>query len=269
MICLGGSPTRGISDAYSDLDIVVYWDEMDEEWIGGEPLKQAIGLERTDLMTTGPGSFIESYHLDGLKVDFGHGTMEMWEQWTSALLEEINADPGLIGMVGGFLDSIPFYGEDLCNEWKAKLTDYPDDLVKEVIKRNIGFYVRGYLIHQCLDRGDLLAYHDGMCAMIKRLVSITAALNRRYYSAAEPRWLDYELGRMKIRPDGMTPDNIGWMLQNPGEEAEAMLYEMMDQILDLIREQFPGMREKVEHRKKRMAGLAVRSCERRPSLQLE
>lgn len=30
MVCLGGSPTKGISDAYSDLAIVVYWNELDE-----------------------------------------------------------------------------------------------------------------------------------------------------------------------------------------------------------------------------------------------
>ena len=266
MVCLGGSPTKGLSDACSDLDIVVYWNELDEDWIKSEPLEEAIGLERTDLLSMAPGSLIESYHLDGLKVDFGHGTMEMWEQWTSALLEELNADPGLIGMVGGFLDSIPFYGEELCNEWKDRLRDYPDDLAKEVIKRNIGFYVRGYLVHQCLGRGDYLAYQDGMCTMLKRLVSIVAALNRRYYSAAEPRWMDYELGRMAIRPEKLTCENIRWMLENPGEESEAMLYGLMDEILTLIQEQFPELEEKITHRRKRMSGLAVKPCEHRPTL---
>ena len=266
MICLGGSPTRGISDAYSDLDIVVYWSEMDEEWIKAEPLRQAIGLERTEMMSMGPGSFIESYHLDGLKVDFGHGSLETWGQWTTALLDDLNADPGLIGMVGGFLNSVPFHGEELCNEWKYRLREYPDDLVREVIKRNIGFYVRGYLVHQCLERGDFLAYQDGMCTMLKRLVSLVAALNRRYYSAAEPRWIDYELGCMKIRPEKLTSENIRWMLENPGQKAEDLLYELMDDILSLIQEQFPDMKEKVDHRRKRMAGLAVRPCHERPLL---
>jgi len=36
-------------------------------------------------------------------------------------MENLNPDPGLIGMVGGFLNCIPFYGEELCNEWKEKL----------------------------------------------------------------------------------------------------------------------------------------------------
>ncbi|MCK5116834.1 MAG: DUF4037 domain-containing protein [Candidatus Aegiribacteria sp.] len=266
MVCLGGSPTKGISDAYSDLDIVVYWNELDEEWIKAEPLKKAIGLERTDLLSMAPGTFVESYHINGLKIDFGHGTMEMWKEWTSSLLEELNADPGLIGMVGGFLDSIPFYGEALCTEWKNRLRNYPDDLAREVLKRNMGFFVEGYLVHQCLERGDHLAYQDGMCTMLKRLVSITAALNRRYYSAAEPRWLDYEIGLMKVKPENLTCENIQWMLDNPGKESEAMLFVLLDEVLTLIQEQFPEMEEKIANRRKRMAKLVVEPCENRPSI---
>ena len=264
MVCLGGSPTKGISDAYSDLDIVVYWNDLDEDWIKAEPLQEAIGLRRTDLLSLAPGSFIESYHINGLKIDFGHGTMEMWEQWTSSLLEELNADPGLIGMVGGFLDSIPFYGNELCSKWKNRLRNYPDDLAVEVIRRNMGFFVGGYLVHQCLERGDVLAYQDGMCTMLKRLVSITAALNRRYYSAAEPRWLNYEIGLMEVKPENLTCENIRWMLDNPGEESEAMLYGLLDKVLTLIGEQFPELEDKIANRRKRMAELAVEPCESKP-----
>lgn len=266
MVCLGGSASKGISDAYSDLDIIVYWNELDEDWIRAEPLKAAIGLERSGLMSMAPGTFIESYHLDGLKIDFGHATMDSWEQWTAPILEEFNADPDLIDMVGGFLESIPFYGEELCNEWKDRLRDYPDELAKDVIKRNIGFYVRGYLLHQCLERGDFLAYQDGMCTMLKRLLTIVAALNRRHYSASEPRWVEYELDRMSIRPEKLTCENIRWALENPGEESEAMLYELMDEILSLISNQFPELEEKVANRRHRMAALAVNPCMKRPVL---
>ena len=106
MVCLGGSSSKGISDAYSDLDIIVYWNELDEDWIREEPLKAAIGLDRTCLLSMAPGTFIESYHIGGLKIDFGHVTMEMWEQWTTPILKELNADPELMGMVGGFLATV-------------------------------------------------------------------------------------------------------------------------------------------------------------------
>lgn len=262
MVCLGGSSSKGIADACSDLDIIVYWNSLDEDWIKAEPLKAAIGLSRTDVVSMAPGTCVESYHLDGLKVDFGHATMKLWEEWSTPL----SADPEQIGMVGGFLASIPFYGEELFNQWHARLNDYPDDIAEEVIRKNMGFFVKGYLLHQCLERGDFLAYQDGMCMMLKRLISTTAALNKRFYSASEPRWIEYELGRMSLCPEKLNPSNIRWMLENPGVESQAMLYELHDDILGMVALQFPEMREKVELKRKRIAELAVAPCTARPEM---
>lgn len=64
----------------------------------------------------------------------------------------------------------------------------------------------------------------------------------------------------------LTCENIKWMIENPGEESEAMLYEIMDDILTLIQNQFPEFEEKIAHRRKRMAALAVHACEQRPEL---
>ncbi len=262
MVCLGGSSSKGIADDFSDLDIIVYWNEMDEDWIRAEPLKSAIGLQRTDIISMAPGSFVESYHINGLKVDFGHVTMKDWEEWSTPL----NAEPDQIGMIGGFLASIPFYGEELFKEWHERLSRYPDEIALEIIKKNLGFYVKGYLLHQCFDRGDMLAYSDGMNQMLKKLLTVTAALNRHFYSASEPRWIEFELGRMPLRPDQLTYSNILWMLENPGAEAEEMLYSIQAELLDMIAAQFPDLKEKVEHRKKRMAQLAVTACSSRPEL---
>lgn len=262
MVCLGGSSARGISDSYSDLDIIVYWNELDEDWIRAEPLKTAIGLERTDIVSMGPGTFVESYHMDGLKVDFGHSTMKKWEEWTVPL----TADPDQISMVGGFLASIPFYGEELFKQWHDRLNNYPDEIAVEVVKKNMGFYVRGYLLNQCLNRGDFLAYQDGMCSMLKRLISTTAALNGCFYSASEPRWIEYQLDRMPICSEKLTSSGIHWMLMNPGAESEAFLYEIQDETMKLVAARFPELKEKVEQRRKRIASLAVRPCETRPSL---
>ena len=262
MVCLGGSSSKGIADAYSDLDIIVYWNNMDEDWIQSSPLDSAIGLARTDIISMAPGSFVESYHLEGVKIDFGHVSMKDWEEWSTPL----TADPDQIGMVGGFLGSIPFYGRDLFNEWKGSLGSYPDEIAVEIIKRNLGFYVKGYLLNQCFNRGDLLAYSDGMNQMLKKLINVAAALNRRFYSAAEPRWIQYELQQMPLLPEKLSYRNICWMFENPGAEAESMLYSIQEELMDMVADQFPELAEKVEKRKFRISELAVTPCEARPVL---
>ena len=262
MVCLGGSSTKGIADAYSDLDIIVYWSEMDEDWIQSSPLESAIGLVRTDIISMAPGSFVESYHIEGVKIDFGHVSMKDWKEWSTPLAP----DSDQIGMIGGFLVSIPFYGKELFLEWKETLSEYPDEIALEIIKKNLGFFVKGYLLNQCFNRGDLLAYSDGMNQMLKKLITVAAALNRRFYSASEPRWIEYELEKMLLLPEKLSYTNICWMLENPGAEAETMLYSIQEELLDMVASQFPELAEKIEKRKFRIAQLAVTACFDRPAL---
>lgn len=267
MLCLGGSSARGISDAYSDLDIIVYWREMDDDFIRESPLEGTFGIGRTALMSLHPGTFIESYHIDGLKVDFGHSTIEQWKEWVTPIIEEDSAEPALIGMVGGFLSSIPFCGEGVFREWRDRLSNYSDQLARKVIGRSMGIYVRGYLQHQCLERGDRLAWNDGVCSMLKRMIDITAAINGRYYSAEEPRWLEYHLESMPVRAEELNAANVERILDEPGEASEEMLYRIVDDTLGLVAERFPELSDRVEKRRSRMEELQVRACHHRPAME--
>lgn len=67
--------------------------------------------------------------------------------WTKALLEELDPDPGLIGMVGGFLNCIPFHGEELCNEWKAILYDIMDEILT-LIQKQFTHVQKGQYCHE-------------------------------------------------------------------------------------------------------------------------
>lgn len=264
MVCLGGSSARGIADEWSDLDILVYWKEIDENWIGSEPLAAEKGIPRTALMRTGPGSFLESYHTHGLKIDFAHVRLGEWLEWIKPLHHDASPDSELIGMAGGFLSSVVFHGEDEYRKIAGLLSVYPDSLAKDVIQKNLGFFVRGYLEGQCLSRGDLLAWHDGLVLMLKKLINITAALNRCYFHAGEARWVEYHLSRMKHRASGLTWGNIIHMLQDPGPETAAMLYSIQMETLDMIASQFPELSDRIEARRTRMASLEVVPCPARP-----
>ena len=78
--------------------------------------------------------------------------------------------------------------------------------------------------------------------------------------------MDYEISRMVIKPEKLTCGNIRWILENPGETSEELLYELMDSTLTLIQEQFPELEDKIANRRKRMSKLAVKPCKSRPAL---
>jgi hypothetical protein len=82
MALLGGSPARGLSDRYSDMDVVLYWDRLDADWIKSRPL-EPLGLRFvTRLDMPQHQAMLEIYTLEGLIVEIGHST-------TASLKQEI------------------------------------------------------------------------------------------------------------------------------------------------------------------------------------
>jgi hypothetical protein len=262
IIVLGGSAARGISDAYSDLDIVVYWDKIDLEWLETQPLSR-VGGKHIMLRKMGEsGIYLEEYFFNELKVDLGHITMDVWNQMVDEVLLSYKPEPDLQKTLEGFLEAIVLHGEEEYRKQREMIKAYPDELAVKMIRSNLGFYVRGYLINQALNRGDLLAYTDGVCLMLKKLLGILAGLNKVYFSTREPRWLEVELSKMAILPDNIC-ERLTYIIGNPGQKAVDMLDALTDEVLDLVK----------THRKdidltrfQRFYSLRVEACNTKPEL---
>ena len=260
MIVLGGSPSRNLSDRYSDLDIVVYWEKLDTEWLEKIPLK-SLGLDRAFLRKSEDSdTCLESYYIDTLKADFGHTTVREWNTWTSKVIDEYATDQGLLGSIRGFLDSIPLFGEDLVHDWKSRLAPYPEDLAIKIVKENLRFFVRSCLLNQGYKRGDLLFFYDGLCLMFKRILNILGGLNRVYLSTEEPRWISYELEHMNIKPVD-TWNRMKQALLSPGEEAISILEELIEDTFKLVDKHIPDITVS-EIRRRYEQG--VEACDKKP-----
>ena len=262
MIVLGGSPSTGLSDQYSDLDIIVYWDVMDTEWIERIPLR-GIDCERRDLMKMSDTDIcLESYFFGSLKVDFGHATIAVWEEMTGEVIEKLNTDGGLQKSIQGFLDSVVLYGDELAAEWKEKLSEYPEGLARKMVTENIRFYVKGCLLNQGWKRDDFLFYYDGLCGMFKKLLGVLAGVNRIYFCRDEPRWLESELQRMPIRPVD-TWKRMKQALTSDGETADRILEQLIDEVVSIVTEHMPDIDlSKLSRR----TDLRVDGCDSKPEI---
>ena len=263
MIVLGGSPVRGLSDGYSDLDIVVYWDVFDISWLEKVPLREVAGGERKFFLKRGEaGTYLEQYYFGELKVDFGHVTMDLWEQWVDDVLQRYETTAAKQKTLGGFLAAKPLYGERLYGQWKERIAAYPDELGRRMVKRNLGFYTRGCLAKQGWERGDLLFFYDGLCLTLKKLLGILAGLNKVYFSTDEPRWIAYELAGMPISPPNAW-ERMKSVLESDGPEAVEILDELIVEVLALVAEHMP---EIDLTRLRRMFEQEVKACHVKPPL---
>jgi hypothetical protein len=262
MAVLSGSPPKGLSDEYSDLDVIVFWSKIDVKWLEADPLSD-VDCERKYLRQMGTEDIhLESQYFGPLKVDIGHLTMAFWRNEVEDVVVRHEADPSKIGALGGFQTSLPLFGEDLVAEWKSRLEPYPDELAEKVVRTHRRFFVPGYLLNQAYNRGDVLAYYDGVCQMLKNLLDILAGLNRMYLSTEEPRWLSYYLGRMSVKPD-RAEERFNAVLAEPAGRAAAELESLMVDVLALIAEHMPQVNGDYEGRWRSMG---VKACEKKPEL---
>lgn len=262
MIVLGGSSSRGTADAFSDLDIIVYWDEIDVDWLEAVPLGELNGERKWVSRMGDVDVYIESYYFGTLKVDFGHITMDLWRQEVEGVLEKFDTDPGAQQSLAGFLGSVALHGEELVEEWKERVSDYPDGLADRMLRENRRFYVPGYLVNQALNRGDIISYYDGLTRMLKNLLGLLAGLNRVYMSVDEPRWGEYYLEQMDIKPVD-TWARMKAVLTAEGPEAVAVLDGLIADVIELIAQHRPD----IDLTRTRLGRtLAVEACESRPEI---
>jgi len=265
MIVLGGSPSKNLSDAYSDLDIIVYWDkEIDFDWLENPPLEKTTAVrKKIRKHPKMPDTCLEHYYFGNLKADFGHVTMKMWEEWYSDIFEKFDPTPYKQKSIDGFIHAVPIYGEDLYNEWRDKVKDYPEQLITPSIHANLRFLVEGCLMNQGYARGDKLFYYDGLVMMLKSVLGILAAMNKLYYGFDEPRWLDYTISLMKYKPENLH-EKINNILEDSNKEkANDNLEKLIVETFDLVKEHTDFDISRIEEGRKM---LAVLPCEEMPKV---
>jgi len=133
MIVLGGSPSRGLADEFSDLDIIVYWETINVDWLKNTPLEETKGI-RKDFRKMGEEDiYLESYFFKELKADFGHISFGLWEKMVNDLLIELDTSPDLQKSIAGFNDAVPLYGKDLYKKWINRTKHYPEKMAEKMV----------------------------------------------------------------------------------------------------------------------------------------
>jgi len=197
---LGGSTARGESDAWSDLDILIYWETFDPASVETPPLSGE-GVRRFTWRTTFADEvWLEQYFIGAQKIDVAHAQVSWWDRLVGEVLDQAEATDWKQGTIGGFLEAIPLIGEAACEPWRERIAHYPDALGRKMIEANLFFYPPWFIEHQGLARNDLYAYHDMLIEMLRHLMGVLAGLNRVCFSTEKFKRIGQTAERFAIRP---------------------------------------------------------------------
>jgi hypothetical protein len=238
-VLLTGSAAEGLSDRWSDLDVVVYHDELPPE-----PAIDAVRLRLAggDLMVLTPWdgeSYGQSFPLRGVECQVGHSTVARTDREIDRVLVELDVDSPLQKAFDGMAHGIPLYGEALLLAWQDRLADYPDPLRRAMVERHIHIPPMWIADERMATRDATIFRHQMLVQAALNLLAVLAGLNRVYFSSFQFKRMHAFAARLALAPPDVA-NRLERLFDNPhraGEGLEALVVEM----LALVERELPDL----------------------------
>lgn len=199
-IILTGSAAEGISDFYSDLDVILYYEQLPSvdafaraDAQNGVQNPQAL-VERTETQ------YMEYYDFNGVECQLGHTTVAEWEADMALVLEKLDVQSPLQKALGGMDEVIILYGEPLVRMWQKRLEDYPQSLAVAMVQHYLSFPAVWSLHDRLATRDGTLWFTEMLVSNVQNLLGTLAGLNHLYFSTFQFKRMQHFIARMKIAP---------------------------------------------------------------------
>jgi hypothetical protein len=238
MALVTGSVARGLADSASDLDVYLYWDEVDRERLGAERRLEGLSASRVFALATTDG-FFEKYRLDGTFVDVESVGVEALAR-AAATLAGVDAIPdGVVKVAAGLRDAVVISGAAELARWRTRLAYSDAVALAEVVARRSRLLSPSALFELTYERGDLLSFAARLSRVLLEAVSLLGAANREFVPVDDPKWMPWHVDRLRHVPPRVV-ERIDRGLRTPSPEAMADLDDLLLEVLDIVDQHVAG-----------------------------
>lgn len=238
-MAVGGSVSRGQADAFSDLELLCFWDifpDVDTR----QKLVDSIGAEL--IFPIDDDQNEDNLILKDFQIDILHNTVDYYDNMIEDAWEFHLADYQTLGFLDTITYAYPLFGDDILDAWKEKTKEYPRELAINVIFDNLVKLHNGN-IELYIQRENPTEYYAQMVAIQRKLFNILSAINKTY--AGGYKWMYPELESMHIAPVNVALRFKEMFMTNKFEAVED-LYALVFETLILVKQQFPEVDFSVE-----------------------
>jgi hypothetical protein len=241
-VIVAGSVARNYADAYSDLEIPIFWDILPDD---------ERRLEIADVLA---GRFLFAYDgpsredqllIDGVQVDLWHIAVKHEEEIIRAVLHDHRTDLDFLNAMDTIRCCIPMYGEEMIRAWKSQAEEYPIGLAHRIITEHIASF-RVDQLEICDRRGDPKGFCDQLRFLQQKVFLVLLALNRCYFPSF--KWMYPALKNMSIKPQSIGERfRRGYAATH--EQAVAEMVQILNETIRLVEEQFQQVDTDTAHRR--------------------
>jgi Nucleotidyltransferase domain len=238
---LVGSAGRGDADFYSDLDLLLYVDQLP----GVEALTQIrniIGGANPSRRSEPTDDFCsEEFDVNGIRTEVSFLTVNRAEQRLDRLLEDIEAfDSPLQKILSGLLERLPLHGEDFVERWRDRVGSYPERLRRAIIERHWNFFPVWYYGEGMARRDSELWRLDMLLDAAFNLLAVLAALNRLYFTRFELKRTRTLIARMALAPPHLA-DRLESLCRLEPDAAADQLGRLINETRALVMAELPDL----------------------------
>ncbi len=237
-ILVTGSVAAGESDFYSDIDMIVYCDQLPSKEALQTVREQTGGQQARFLGEGSEADCLEIYSVQGVECQIVHTTIAAWEREMATVLEELDTTSPTQKALSGLVEGRPLYGEALIRDWQAKVAAYPDALAKAMIERNLQIFPIWMIQDRFAPRDATLWLHQIFVETEQNLLGILAGLNRLYYSPFQFKRLRHFTAKMTHAPADLA-ERLDRIFHTEATDAIRELESLVAETLTLVEAQMP------------------------------
>jgi hypothetical protein len=234
-VLLAGSVARGLADGFSDIEIDIYWHAPPTDEDLSAPIKRAgwpIVYRHVD-----ENEWADGFLIAGVKVDTSQFLVSTIDRWLHDALVRANIEPEYQVRITAIQHGQPLYGSELIEGWRVKTAVYPDALAHAMVAEYSSFRPR-YLLEMLAARNDVLLLHQDLVATEQQILSVLMGVNRIYAPHPYHKWLDWEIGQLKIAPPDLNR-RLREILRAEPRAAVEQLHQLIEETFVLVERHLP------------------------------
>ena len=231
---VSGSVARGYSDAYSDLEVMLVWDQPPS------PAVRHAVMQAWQADFRYPASHPNHRHawqLPSVPVDVWHTTAVQEEAVIARVVHDYSLDLADHSHMETLGVGIALHGRDRVEPWKRAVEAYPAELARRMLAMYLPHFHLRHL-NLAAQRDNPTAYYHTLTDIQCSLFLVLLALNKTYFPTF--RWLYPTLERLPIGP-AQGAARLRQMLHAPPLVAARQLRDVLTETLALVEAYYPDL----------------------------
>jgi hypothetical protein len=238
---LTGSGARGDADRHSDLDLLLYAEEVPPAQARDAAQLELGAGPAVVLLAHGPNGFLDQFPLEGVQCQVGVIPAGDVDDELDGLLVDHEGLETPVGKIAtGLLEGIPLYGDELIGRWRARVADYPEGLREAMVRHWWRFFPLWYHEEALAERDAGLWRQEELVNAAYALVGTLAGVNRLYFARFEFKRQGAFFAKLAVAPPHFA-DRLESLFTLPAAEAIAELGSLVLDTQAIVRRELPGV----------------------------